>query len=113
MCVDNRAINKVTIKYRFPIPCLDDMLDQLEGSKLFRKLTFAVGITRFGSDQGISGRQHSKAKTGYMSGWSCCSDCQTRPTLFMRVMKKVLRHFVGKFVFVYFDDILIYSKTED
>ncbi|RVX07636.1 Transposon Ty3-I Gag-Pol polyprotein [Vitis vinifera] len=74
MCVDSRAINKITIKYRFPIPRLDDMLDMIGW------IIMPFGLTN-------------------------------APSTFMRIMTQVLKPFIGRFVVVYFDDILIYSRS--
>ncbi|OMO75797.1 reverse transcriptase [Corchorus capsularis] len=74
MCVDCRAINNITVKYRHPIPRLDAMLDELH--------VMPFGLTN-------------------------------APSTFMRLMNHVLRAFIGKFVVVYFDDILVYSRNLD
>jgi len=82
MCVDSRAINKITIKYRHPFPRLEDMLDELHGSKYFSKIDLRSGLSN-------------------------------APSTFMRLMNQVLKPFLSQFVVVYFDDILVFSKTQE
>ncbi|PKI73965.1 hypothetical protein CRG98_005641 [Punica granatum] len=86
MCVDCRAINNITVKYRHPIPYLDDMLDELHGSCVFSKIDLKSGYHQIRVKEGDEWKTAFKTKYGL---YEC------------------------RFVVVYFDDILVYSKNLD
>nr|ABA98209.1 retrotransposon protein, putative, Ty3-gypsy subclass [Oryza sativa Japonica Group] len=113
MCVDYRARNEVTIKNKYPLPRIDDLFDQLKEAKVFSKIDLRSGYHQ------LRIREEDIAKTAFTTRYRLfeCTVMSFRltnaPAFFMNLMNKVFMEFLDKFVVVFIDDILIYSKSKE
>ncbi|KAE8657632.1 hypothetical protein F3Y22_tig00116984pilonHSYRG00043 [Hibiscus syriacus] len=113
MCIDYRALNKLTVKNKYPILLIADLFDQLGDARWFTKLDLRSGYYQ------VRIAEEDEPKTACMTRYGSYEylvmpfGLTNAPATFCTLMNKVLQPFLDRFVVVYLDDIVIYNKTLD
>ncbi|GJQ91891.1 putative reverse transcriptase domain-containing protein [Tanacetum coccineum] len=113
MCIDYKELNKLTIKNRYPLPIIDDLFDQLQGACCFSKIDLHSGYHQLRVQEEDIPKTAFRTRYGHFEFTVMSFGLTNAPTIFMDLMNCVCKPYFDKFVIVFIDDILIYSKSEE
>nr|GEV19792.1 putative reverse transcriptase domain-containing protein [Tanacetum cinerariifolium] len=113
MCIDYRELNKLTIQNRYPLPRIDDLFDQLQRSQYFSKIAIRSGYHQLRVREEDIPKTAFRTRYGHFELTVMPFGLTNAPAVFMDLMNRVCRTYLDKFVIVFIDDILIYSKSKE
>jgi hypothetical protein len=113
MCVDYRSLNEVTIKNKYPLPRIEDLFYQMKGGSVFSKIDLRSGYHHLKIWESDIPKTAFRTLYGLYEYTVMSFGLTNAATYFMYLMNKVFMEYLDKFVVVFINDILIFSKTEE
>ena len=113
LCLDYRQLNKVTIKNKYPLPRIEDLFDQLGGCYYFSKIDLRSGYHQLRIREADISKTAFRTRYGHFEFLVMPFSLTNTLAAFMDLMNRVFRSHLDRFVVVFIDDILIYSRTQE